>query len=232
MASSQYTTVNLSNLPQSEEAQDTDFIILQTINGTQIIPFGNFNVVKTDISGNATVTGNLTGENIIVSNINTQSLSSNSFTINGVPGVTVSNSYYNDFTITNGLVTSARYVSQSDPDYVYLVGTYIPTTLNALITAYKRVYDSTQTASVASTPATSVNLILNNFFVNYPAIVATNLTPANFIITPGIGNTTVVSTLPYVTDIANDGFGNLTYTLNFGGSYSNLILLVRILVTY
>jgi len=54
-------TVNIANLPNAQLATPGDYLILQTANGTQVITFQNFNAVKTDIYGNATVIGDLSG---------------------------------------------------------------------------------------------------------------------------------------------------------------------------
>ena len=64
---SNYT--NIANLPKAQLAVDSDLLILQTTNGTQTIPFNEFNVVRTDLYGNATVVGDLTGNNAIYTSL-------------------------------------------------------------------------------------------------------------------------------------------------------------------
>jgi hypothetical protein len=111
--------VNIGNLPQAQEAVDGDLVILQTQNGTQTIPFQNFNVVRTDIAGNATVTGDLTGNGFTITSLNSQSISGAAFFSNGVQGTSTplapTPTYNNFFSVVNGLVTSASYVLSGSP---------------------------------------------------------------------------------------------------------------------
>ena len=140
------TVVSILNLPQASLATPTDFLILQTTNGTQIIPFSNFNVVQTDINGNATIVGNLTGNNAIFNGgINTLALTaSNYYSQYGQQGVSQSYGYYDSFTIANGLIVSA---TQTGTDYA---NNPIYTTLNAQFTALSASV-STQLQTVSST---------------------------------------------------------------------------------
>lgn len=113
------TAINIRNLPVSQLAVSTDSLILQTTNGTQTIPFANFNVVKTDINGNATVTGTLTGgDAIFTGGVRITSLSASSIWASGSNsgyGVSLPYNYYDSFTIQNGLIVSA---SQTSNDYI------------------------------------------------------------------------------------------------------------------
>jgi len=67
--SSNSNYVNISNLPQTQLAVGGDLLVLQTEGGTRTIDFGNFNVVRTDAAGNATVVGEMTGSNAFFNNI-------------------------------------------------------------------------------------------------------------------------------------------------------------------
>jgi len=148
------TSVSIVNLPQAQLATATDYLILQTSNGTQIIPFGNFNVVRTDINGNATIVGNVTGSNAyFTGNVGVNSLTASSFyTSNPSYGVDIgwtdlapilginSNNYYDSFTVVNGLVISAT------PTSVDYFNNPIYTSLNVQLTAL-----SAQTVGVGGT---------------------------------------------------------------------------------
>jgi len=145
------SVVSILNLPQASLATPTDFLILQTTNGTQIIPFSNFNVVQTDINGNATIVGNLTGTNAIFNGgVNTLALTaSNYYSQYGQPGISQSYGYYDSFTIANGLIVSA---TQTGTDYA---NNPIYTTLNAQFTALSANV-STQLQTVSSTLNSSI----------------------------------------------------------------------------
>lgn len=148
------TTVSILNLPQAQLATPTDYLVLQTTNGTQIIQFQNFNVVQTDIYGNATVTGNLSGGNAtFVGGINTVTLTASQYYTNGgqrgwtdpAPINLTNPNYYDSFTIVNGLVISAV---QTGSDYT---NNPIYTTLNTQITALSSSTTSQLTAISATT---------------------------------------------------------------------------------
>jgi len=143
------TTVSILNLPQAQLATATDYLVLQTTNGTQIISFNNFNVVKTDINGNATVVGDLTGNNAtFIGGINTITLTASQYYTNGgqkgwtdtAPLVLNANNYYDSFTITNGLIVSAT------PTSLDYTGNPIYKTLNTQITALSTSFTSQLTA--------------------------------------------------------------------------------------
>jgi hypothetical protein len=143
------TTVNILNLPQAQLATPVDYLVLQTTNGTQIISFNNFNVVKTDIYGNATVVGDLTGNNAtFIGGINTITLTASKYYTNGgqqgwtdtAPIYLNSNNYYDSFTIANGLIVSAT------PTILDYTGNPIYTTLNTKLTSLSTSFTSQLTA--------------------------------------------------------------------------------------
>jgi hypothetical protein len=141
--SSNSTSVSILSLPTAQLATATDYLILQTTNGTQIIPFGNFNVVRTDINGNATVTGDISGTNAyFTGNMGVFSLTASSlYSSNPTYGVDAgwtdlapklgvnSNNYYDSFTVVNGLIISAT------PTSVDYINNPIYTSLNVQLTA-------------------------------------------------------------------------------------------------
>jgi len=161
------TTVSILNLPQAQLATPTDYLVLQTANGTQIISFNTLNVVKTDINGNATVVGNLTGNNAtFIGGINVVSLTAAKyFTTGGQQGytpVTPGSNYYDSFTIANGLIVSAT------PTSVDYSGNPLYTTLNTQITAVSsstfttiNSVSSTLASQITSLSATTTTLVQN-----------------------------------------------------------------------
>jgi hypothetical protein len=232
MSSSNSNSVNIGDLPPTQFLINGDLLIVQTADGTQVIDFANVNFVKTDINGNSLLSGNLSGANLFfVSGIYT-SLSAANFSSNGLPGILLPTGYYNTFTLTNGLVTSASYV-QGSPEYVNLTQTFIPA-----VTAYQTTVYSTlttgliqfadqngQAAIYLNTSNTQVSI--NNFFNNYP-ISVNNITPAHFTVVPAND----IGTIPYVSNIQNQN-QNLTFQLNLGGTTSSgVILFWRLLVSY
>jgi hypothetical protein len=187
------TTVNIRNLPTSQLAVDSDDFILQTNNGTQIISFKDLNVVKTDINGNATVVGTITGTNAIFTRgILTPSLTASQFvTTNGQTGFTPpfpTHDYYDSFTLANGLIVSAtRTISDftSNPMYTSLYTQL--TAASASLATRQRIYDYTHndTGVKISAGTTKSNLI------NWPGaapslttLPANVVKPSSFIISP------------------------------------------------
>jgi len=175
------TTVSILNLPQAQLATPTDYLVLQTANGTQIISFQNFNVVQTDIYGNATVTGNLTGSNAtFVGGINTVTLTASQYFTNGgqkgwtdsAPINLTSPNYYDSFTIVNGLVVSAV---QTGTDYK---GNPIYTTLNSQITALSSTASSQLTA-ISGTLNTQLTAMSSYLITQFQTATASYQTQLN-----------------------------------------------------
>jgi hypothetical protein len=161
------TTVSILSLPQSQLATPTDFLILQTTNGTQIISFDTFNVVKTDINGNATVIGDLSGNNAtFIGGINTITLTATQYFTNGgqkgwtdpAPLKLNLNNYYDSFTIANGLIISA---TPTGTDYY---GNPIYTTLNTQLTSVSSTLFSLIT-SLSSTTLTSQLTAMSSYIM-------------------------------------------------------------------
>ena len=220
--------VNISNLPQVQEAVNGDLLIIQTENGTQTIDFQNFNVVKTDAAGNATVVGDLTGSRIFIDTLSAAgTVAAYNFRSNNVTGVFNNMGFYNRLTTNGGLVTSADYVLGS-PEYKYITTTVIPTVTSFQNTLYKYVVDVggqiTIPAGQGSIPATFAQ-----FFSQYPLITVSNIRPYHFMLAVN----TRLSSYPWVDNIAQDASNNLNFTINAGyGLPSNTLFYYRLLYTY
>jgi hypothetical protein len=171
------TTVSILNLPQAQLATATDNLVLQTTNGTQIISFQNFNVVKTDINGNATVVGNLSGNNAtFIGGINTVTLTASQYyTTGGQQGYTPplpSINYYDSFTIANGLIVSAI------PTSVDYINNPIYTTLHTQITGLSSTFNS-QLTSISATLNTQLTAMSSYVTTQLQAATASYGTQLN-----------------------------------------------------
>ena len=173
------TTVSILNLPQAQLAVPSDYLVLQTNNGTQIISFDTFNVVKADINGNATVIGDLSGNNAtFFGGVNVISLTASQYYTNGgqkgFTPATPGQNYYDSFTIANGLIISATPTSQdygNNPIYTTLFTdltavsssfatqlTAMSATLNTQLTAMSS-YVTTQFQAATASYQTQLNLL-------------------------------------------------------------------------
>jgi hypothetical protein len=149
--SSNSNFVNISNLPQTQVAVGGDLLVLQTENGTQTIDFGNFNVVRTDVAGNATVVGEITGTNAFFNNVAAStSISAVNFASQGARGFNAVSNFYNRFTVNGGLCTSATYVSNGSPDFVNITGTILPNLTSWLSTVFTVYLDITGVVRLAA----------------------------------------------------------------------------------
>ena len=175
------TTVSILNLPQAQLATATDYLVLQTTNGTQIITFNNFNVVKTDINGNATVIGDLSGNNAtFIGGINTITLTASQyFTSGGQKGWTDTspiklnnNNYYDSFTIANGLIISAT------PTSIDYANNPIYTTLNSQFTALSA-NTNTQLTAMSSSLNTQLTAMSSSIITQFVAATASFTTQLN-----------------------------------------------------
>jgi len=148
--SSNSNFVNISNLPQTQVAVGGDLLVLQTENGTQTIDFGNFNVVRTDVAGNATVVGEITGTNAFFNNVAAStSISAVNFASQGARGFNAVSNFYNRFTVNGGLCTSATYVSNGSPDFVNITRTILPNLTSWLSTVFTVYLDRTGVVTLA-----------------------------------------------------------------------------------
>ena len=187
--------VNINSLPQSQEAINSDLLILQTENGTQTITFENFNVVKTTVAGDTVLPGGLTGTNCYFSDLSAQEISCSQFYVDSTAGDEINNLYCNRFTVKGGIVTSGSFVNQSSPDYIYLVNTYIPAITTYQNSIYKRVVEKNGVANF-QTGDRITTITLNNFFVDYPDITTINSVKRPDLFTLVVGSS--ASSVPFV----------------------------------
>jgi len=197
------TTVSILNLPSAQLALGTDKLLLQTDNGTQVITFEDFNVVKTDLYGNATVLGSLTGNDALLTTLTLNTLSAESYTSNGKTGVNRSMSYYNRVEVTNGVVTSATYVTGS-PEYQALLTT-IRTTSSTNV-----VYEQTGTA-VFQQGASASNII----GISVPSDIGGLIRPYHIYLTPYYSPSVSYAAYNYMPRIQNLAYDANTGVLSF-----------------
>jgi hypothetical protein len=182
ITSTNSNTVSIGTLPKSQLAVGSDLFLLQTTNGTQVISFDNLNVIKTDVNGNATVIGDLSGNNAYLSTAILNSVTAANFQTTAGPGITLANDFYNKFTIQNGLVLSASYNIQNDPVYLQLYSTDVPNLVNSLTTNYKRVVDAYNYITIPA-GSTAVTVNIDSFFATNNYITLGLIQPTNFTLT-------------------------------------------------
>ena len=239
------TTVSILNLPKAQLATPTDYIVLQTTNGTQIISFNSFNVVKTDIYGNATIVGDLTGNNAVFQGgINTITLTASQYYTQGgqkgfTPVVPNPGNYYDSFTIANGLIISATPTSSDyngNPIYVSLSTqlTALSTSLTTQISANSatcikpNLFDGITTVTIAGGNNSNTGTILN-----IPSEII-SLDATRFTIQSTTSKT--LSTLPYITGVHlttnTNAYGSVAFTVNNAVYNADVAYAVRLLVSY
>jgi hypothetical protein len=221
--------VNISSLPKSQVAADLDLIILQTDAGTKTIEFNNFNVVRTDAEGNATVVGNLTGNDVNLENgLFSSSVSSVNFFSQGRQGVNGLSNYYNRFTINGGLVTSATYVTNNSPDYRAITQTILPNLTSWLNTTYKIYIDtSVQNLQITIPNGQSINnsCTVPSIFAQYPNLNVSDFQPYHFILTVSQR----ISSIPWISNFSRVG-NDLKFTMNLGyNTPSDITILYRMM---
>lgn len=197
--------INITGLPQAQLVVDGDLMIVETPFGTQTIDFQNLNVVKTDLFGNATVLGDLTGNNALLGNVRVTSLSASSIHTSQGQGVNAANDYYNRFTIEDGIVLSASVNTLSDPIYTTITQVNIPQLSSYLASIFRRVADTTILVSFPRF-ATVQTVNFYDFFAEYPWLTINRLQnePASFICTP----------VPNAVNVLNDTFTQLVAISN------------------
>lgn len=177
--------INIASLAKAQLAVPGDTFILQTPNGTQVIDFNDLNVVKADIFGNATVTGNLTGQNALLADVQILNLSASHYFTSIGRGTDAANSFYDRFTIQDGIVLSASVNTFNNPVYTQLTTNNIPAATSYMLSLFKRVSDDTGVATILA-GNTQVTVNLTNFFLTYPylelSIFTTNY--SQFILVP------------------------------------------------
>lgn len=220
--------INIVNLPSAQLAVAGDYLILQTNNGTQKINFNDFNVVRTDIFGNATVLGNLTGNDVIVDNVITANITaSNFFTTNG-QGINGANGFYDRFTIQDGLILSADLNTKNNPVYTEITQTILPAATASLANLFYKIYDYSSSATIIAGSNATSTITINQFFTNYP-ITITQITRDKFTVVPTVGTLTQVPTITNIQQIGQ----NLQFQIAVGSNVaSNVQFNWRLLVTY
>lgn len=197
--------INISGLPQAQLIVNGDLLIVETPFGTQTVDFENFNVVKTDILGNATLLGNLTGNDALLANVRVTSLTAGSISTSQGQGINGANDYYNRFTIEDGIILSASVNTLSDPIYTTITQTNIPQLSSYLASLFRRVADQT---ILVNFPRFSTSQVITfyDFFAAFPWLTLSRLQnePQSFICTP----------VPNAVDVYEDVFLNLTSISN------------------
>ena len=155
---------------------------MQTTNGTRTITFNNFNVVKTDVNGNATVNQKLSANSVVTDSLVVNSLTASNFTTTAGPAVSLPTGFYNQFTIVNGLILSATSNVPNDPVYNQLYNNDIPLYVNGILKNLG-VTPVVERYGVVSIPAgsTSYTVTIDSFFAAPPTsnISVGNITPAH-----------------------------------------------------
>jgi hypothetical protein len=220
--------INIVNLPDAQLAVAGDYLILQTDNGTQKINFNNFNVVRTDIFGNATVIGNLTGNDILVDNVVTANLTATNFFTTKGQGINGNNGFYDRFTIQDGLILSADLNTRNNPVYTEITQTFVPATTAQLANIFSRIYDYSNTAVIPTGSNTTSLITINQFFANYP-ITISQITRDKFTVVPQVGTLTQVPTIVNINQVGQ----NLQFQISVGSNVAaNITFNWRLLVTY
>lgn len=235
--------INVRNLPTAQLATDTDSFILQTSNGTQTISFKNLNVVKTDIDGNATVTGNLSGGFMYLSGgayIGGSSLSASNIWTTGSFGTGYGYSggpnYFDTFTIQNGIVLSAVPTANNftnNPLYTSLFTQLTAASASIVNRVNSRFFDTTTTVQINGGSSQNSGSI-----AGIPAAI-TSIAATDLLITPFNGNQTTstnLSCVPYINITSQPSVGNgyqVSFNLFAGGTLSTAITYgIRLLKTY
>lgn len=112
--------VSLLNVPKIQSISDGIFLILSTAAGARLIDWANVNVPNLTPTGGVSFTDTVTATNINSQSALIQTLCANNIIVNNIPSITQGLGYYNRFTFTNGVATSADYVNGS-PEYNSLV---------------------------------------------------------------------------------------------------------------
>jgi len=184
--------LSIKSLPKAQFVVNGDNFIVDTPNGTQAIDFKNFNVVKTDLLGNATVNGNISATNTIFGTTKVNSITAGALTTLAGPGINATNAFYDRFTIQSGLVLSASTNTTSNPVYKAITQTVLPSVTSYFVSIYKRVIDEPAnglvgTAVIPAGYMQSSQVIVSNFFQRYPSLTVGMLqaNPCLIILSPG-----------------------------------------------
>ena len=220
ITSTNSNTVSIGTLPHSQLAVGSDLFLLQTTNGTQVISFDNLNVIKTDVNGNATVVGNLSGTNAYLNTAIFNTITAANFATTAGTGATLASNFYNQFTVQNGLVLSASYNIQNDPVYIQLYSTDVPNLVNSLTTNYKRVVDA-YNSIVIPAGTTTVLVSIDSFFATNNYISLGSIQPTSFTLTTNYVPTTINIPITSIGYITPQGLTSLSALTGIPSSYAN-----------
>lgn len=208
--------VNINSLPQSQEALDTDLLILQTENGTQTITFKNFNVLKAEPNGNAVLPGTLSGSVCNFSSISSYEVAATEFRTSTGKGYTVAPSFCNYFTIDNGIIIAAENSLSASPDYVNIVNNVLPAMSAYQNTVYKRVVQETGNYLFGGNQETTT-VEIAGFFATYPLAIGQVNNPGLFTLMLNVSTDRV----PYINNIVRPvGSNNLNFDIHLGYNVS------------
>jgi hypothetical protein len=216
--------ISITQLPAAQLAVGSDNLILQTTNGTQTITFDRFNVVKTDIAGNASVIGTLSAPSASFPQALINTLTAANIVTTGGTGVTLPTDFYNKWTIQNGLVLSASQDIKNDPLYVQLTTQDIPTYVAKQLTNVRYVVDLKGTVTLPAGQST-VNVFIDRFFSTPPnnSISISDITPAHINLTSNI----ILSAIPIVPSYSitygqstDNNYDALVFQINAGNTFA------------
>lgn len=162
--------INIKSLPKAQLAVNGDNIILDTLNGTQIIDFQNFNVVKTDVNGNASVNGDLSASNTFFATTKVTRITATEFATVVGKGDTASSGFYDKFTIQSGIILSAAADTFNNPVYRAITTTVIPSVTSSFATSYKRTIDISGATTFDPGQVLSPLIPIAEFFTQYTSI--------------------------------------------------------------
>ena len=197
----QTNIVNINNMPEAQEIFDGNLLIIQNDAGTQVIDWQNIGVLKLSTTGNGTYSGGLTGENIHVTDAFVSTLDGDSYMSNGETGQSATADYYNTFTFTNGLMTSASNRIGS-PEYEDIVNTKIPAITAALLSAFQANYTTYSNNFTFDNAGIKQDIALGVLPAN---LSVGSINAADFTLAQSSGSVSLLTTFPVFYDIDNTG---------------------------
>lgn len=226
--------VNVNSLPEIFNISNGSKIVVFNDTETYVIDWENFPALKQDESGNVTLDGGLTASNIDVTSVNTGNLSADAIVVQGIGGVNASNDFYNSFTIVEGILTTAAYITGS-PEFNYINEVTLPELSTTLTTNYTSAvdalsaaidgftkFDETGTCELSSGVNTSIT------FAGVPADVVSNILVTDFI----IASNKVLSYFPKTT-VTTLTPTSVSLTIEIGAApASTIIFTIRLLKFY
>lgn len=201
--------INIVNLPNAQLAVDGDYIVLQTPNGTQKINFNDFNVVRTDVFGNATVLGDLTGNLAYYTEINVGNLSARNFHTTAGQGINVGNGFYDRFTFQDGLILSADSNPTNNPVYTAIVQGVLPSLSAYWAQRFRFIADASCTVNILPGNFTGIG-VFPGYFGSNPGLSYGQI---NSVEKFNIGMTSTSLSGAYISSITQTGVNNADLTI-------------------